>query len=438
MEFDSGLIMQVIILLLLVGINAFFASSEIAIISLNDKKIKKMAEEGHKKATLLYNLVSEPSRFLATIQVGITLSGLLASAFAAESFADRLTEMIRLTGVPVDLSILKTLSLVAITILLAYFQLVLGELVPKRLAMQNPEKISMISIKPISFLAYIANPFVKFLTLTTNFIIRIFGGNPDVNEERITEEEIRLMVDVGQEKGVIRHNEKEMINNIFEFDNTDVSEIMTHRTDIVAIHLGAKLDEVIKLVVKEKYSRIPVFDEVIDNIVGILHIKDLMPLLRNDAKDSFDLTKVIRKPYFVPISKKTDELLRELQKKKTHMAVIIDEYGGTAGIVTIEDLIEEIVGNIFDEYDEDIKEIEKIDENTYLINGVTSLDAVRQYLDAELPVDEYDTLSGFLIGQLGRIPAEDERPVIEFNGIVFKVQAIDEKRISSIKACKAD
>lgn len=437
MHFDTGLLLQIFFLVVLVGVNAFFASSEIAIISLNDNKIKKMADEGHKKAGLLQALISEPSRFLATIQVGITLSGLLASAFAAESFADRLSGTVVATGIPIDPSIVKLLSLVVITILLSYFTLVFGELVPKRVAMQKPEQISMIAIKPLSVLSRITSPFVRFLTLSTNFIIRIFGGNPDADEEEITEEEIRMMVDVGQEKGVIQGSEKEMINNIFEFDNTLVSEIMTHRTDIIAVPIDAELDEILDMAINEKYTRVPVYEDVIDNIIGILHLKDLIPFLKDNQRESFSLRKIIRQPYYIPASKKTDQLFTEFQKNKVHMAVVIDEYGGTAGIVTIEDLLEEIVGNIWDEYDEEEREIEKIDENTFVINGTMELDEVDEFLDIRLPVDSYETLSGFLIGELGRIPEEDEKPVVEYEGIVFKVEEIDEKRIAKVKVCRA-
>lgn len=437
MGFDSSLIIQIIFLFILIGFNAFFAASEIAIITLNDNKIKKMADEGHRKAKLLESLISEPSRFLATIQVGITLAGLLASAFAAESFADRLTNAVKASGLPIDVSIIKTVAVILITIILAYFQLVLGELVPKRVAMQKPEVISMYAISPINFLSRITNPFVKLLTLSTNFVIRLFGGNPDADEEKITEEEIRMMVDVGQEKGVIQGTEKEMINNIFEFDNTSVSEIMTHRTDIVAIPLDSGLDYVMEIIRTEKYTRIPVYEETIDNIVGILHVKDMFNYVSGNSSEKFKLKEIIRLPYFIPQSKKTDELFKELQKSKTHMAIVIDEYGGTAGIVTVEDLLEEIVGNIFDEYDEEEKEIEKLDENTFLIDGMVSLDKIKNQLEVELPVEEYETLSGFVIGQLGRIPNEEDKPELEFNGIIFKVEEVDEKRISRVKVCRA-
>lgn len=438
MAADGSLIFQIIFLFILVGINAFFASSEIAIISLNDKKIKKMAEDGHKKAKIIDGLISEPSRFLATIQVGVTLSGLLASALASESFADRITTLVVSMNVPVDRALIKVISIVLITIILSYLTLVFGELIPKRLAMQNPESISMFSAGPLSFLSRVTKPFVWLLTFSTNAIIRLFGGDPDINDENISEEEIRLMVDVGEERGVIQNSEREMIVNIFEFDDTTASEIMTHRTEIIAVPLDSDYNRVIKLSINEQFTRYPVYEDTIDNIVGTLHVKDLLQYADCENPELFTLEDIVRKPYFIPESKKIDDLFRELQKNKTHMAIVIDEYGGTAGLVTAEDLLEEIVGNIFDEYDVEEKEIEKLDESTYVIDGTVSLDRIVDTLEAALPVDEYDTLGGFVMGQLGRVPENAEKPEIEFNGVVFKVEQVEDKRISRVKVCKAE
>jgi len=429
---------ELLVLIILIVLNAFFAASEIALISMNDTKLKLMAEEGNKRAVLLKKLVDEPSKFLATIQIGITLAGFFASAFAADNFSERLVDLIKLTGVPIPDSILKNVSVILITIVLSYFSLVFGELVPKRVAMKKAESIAMLVASPLNFLSSVTSPFVKFLTFSTNTIVRIFGIDPNKEEDNVTEEEIRMMVDVGEEKGAIDETEKEMINNIFEFNNKVVSEIMTHRTEISALPVDATLDEVIELINTEKYSRIPVYEDTIDNIIGIMHSKYLIKYIAEGGdRDNFDLRNLIRKPYYVPTSKRTDELFKELQRQRIHMAVIIDEYGGTAGIVTLEDLLEEIVGNIFDEDDEVEKEIEKIDENTFIINGTTSLDTVRDYLEVDLPTDDYDTLSGFLIGQLGRIPEENDKPSIEFNGLVFKIDKVDEKRVAKVKVCKA-
>ncbi len=427
---------EIMLLLILIVLNAFFAASEIALISINDNKIKLMAEGGNKKAILLKNLLGEPSKFLATIQIGITLAGFLASAFAAESFAGRLVEAIQKTGLQIPAAVLKNICLIAITLLLSYFTLVLGELVPKRLAMKKAESIAMFVARPIYLISLLASPFVKFLTFSTNTIVRLFGVDPNEEDEEITEEEIRMMVDVGEEKGTIHENEKEMINNIFEFNNKTVADIMTHRTEIAALPINETLENVIAFVKQEKYSRIPVYEDDIDNIVGVMHSKYLIDYLSNgNPKEDFSLSNIIRKPYFVPISKKTDELFAELQKSNTHLAIIIDEYGGTAGIVTLEDLLEEIVGNIFDEDDEVERDIEKQDNNTFIINGTTSLDVVSEFLNVQLPIDEYDTLSGFIIGELGRIPNKGDDLTLEYNNLIFKVKELDDKRIAKVKVC---
>jgi len=433
------LFVEILVLILLIVLNGFFAASEIALISLNDNKLRLMGnEKSKKKIEILKKLLSEPGRFLATIQIGITLGGTLSSAFASESFSDRLAGLIKQTGVPVPDAVLKTLSMIFVSVILSYFSLVIGELVPKRLAMKKEEAISMFAARPLYILSVVTYPAVKLLNASTNLIVRLFGIDPNADEEEVTEEEIRMMVDVGEEKGTIQENEKEMINNIFDFDNKTVMDIMTHRTDIVALSVDASLDEVISLFNEEKYTRIPVYEESIDNIVGILHVKDLIKYIGvgSDTAD-FDLRKIIRKPYNVPWSKKADELFSELQKNKVHMAIIIDEYGGTAGIVTVEDLVEEIVGNIFDEYDEEEKDFEKLDESTYIFSGTAGLDVLNEWADAQLPEDEYDTLSGFIISQLGRIPEYDEKPEIEFNGLLFKVEEVSEKRIEKIKVCRA-
>jgi len=430
------LFIEIFILVLLIFFNAFFAASEIALISLNDNKIKLMAENGDKKAVLLRNLLAEPSKFLATIQIGITLAGFLASAYAADTFAEQLVEWAVEAGIKVPQQIMQVIALVAITLVLSYFTLVFGELVPKRLAMQKYEQISMAAVKPLRAIAFIARPFVSFLTMSTNFFIRLFGGDPEHTEDTVTEEEIRMMVDAGEESGTIQEIEKEVINNIFDFDDKVASEIMTHRTEVVGLSLDSELEHVLTVVNQEKYTRLPVYRDSLDDIVGILHVKDLFNYIATKSDKPFDLSELIRKPYFVPESKKIGSLFKELQVNKTHMAVVIDEYGGTAGIVTIEDLIEEIVGNIFDEYDEEEKEYEKIDDSTFLFDGSVRLDRVEELASIPLPVDEYETLSGFVIGQLGRIPKVDEHLVVEMDDYLLKVEAVDEKRISKIKLCK--
>lgn len=427
------MISEVVFLVILIAVNAFFAASEMALISLNDNKIKLMAEEGHKKAIKLVKLLSEPSRFLATIQIGITLAGFLASAFAAESFADPLVAYLSQFDLPFSLAVVKVSTVVVITIILSYFTLVLGELVPKRVAMNKAESIAFSAVSVLTILSKLTNPFVKLLTASTNFFVRLFGIDPHSIDDDVTEEEIRMMVDVGEEKGAIDEREKIMINNIFEFNNKSAEDIMTHRMEVIAIPSTIDLHKLMRLVKEEQYSRIPVYEDSIDNIIGILYVKDLLKLIGEETQYEFVLKDYFRKPYLVPKQKKIDELFIELQTAKTHIAIVIDEYGGTAGIVTIEDLIEEIVGNIFDEYDEEEdRELKQIDEVTYELSAMIGLDELEEVFDIDLPVDEYDTLNGFLISLYGNLPPKDEITEIRYAHLLFKVVQLTDKRIEKV------
>ena len=423
---------QVIVLAILILINAFFAATEIAFISLNDAKIEKQAKEGNKKAKQIKKMLREPSKFLATIQIGITLAGFLSSAFAADAFADDLATALE-NLMSLGLAVWRNISIILITIILSYFSLIFGELVPKRLAMRNSEKIAFGTIGIIRAISIITAPFVKLLTASTNGISKLFGIT-GADEETVTEEEIRMMVDVGEEKGSIKEEEKELINNVFELNDKVVSEIMIHRKDIYAIDINSDIDNILKELDEYKYSRIPVYEENIDNIVGMLFIKDL--LANVNKKDKVKISKIIREPYFVSENKQIDELFRDLQKNKHQLAIVLDEYGGTAGLVTMEDIIEELVGNIFDEYDDEEKEFEKIDDNTFLISGSVSIHDLRKILGVEIPEGEYDTLSGYLIELLGRIPSDDEKPVIETKRVTYKIEDYEEKRILWVKACR--
>ncbi len=425
----------VFLLIILTGVNAFFTASEMALITINDNKIRFLADEGDLKAKKLILVLETPTRFLSTIQIGVTLAGFLASAFASDQFSEPLVKIL-INYIPLDHDVIKTISVVIITLLLSYVTLVFGELVPKRIAMSKAETIAFGVVGILRVISTITLPFVNFLSFTTNSVLRLFGFNPDEEPNQVTEEEIRMMVDVGEEKGTIRETEKEMINNIFEFDNKLVSEIMTHRREISGIPVEASLAQVKKILKNEQYTRFPIYDESIDNIVGIVHLKDLLKYYDQAKTKSFSLQKIMRKPYFVPESKHIDELFYELQKNNTHFAVVIDEYGGTAGIITIEDLIEEIVGDISDEYDLDEKLITQISENTYDINGSIELEELEDRCGVDLPDEDYDTLSGFLIGLLGRIPLNHEQIDLEYEGILFKILKIDDKRIIKVRMVK--
>lgn len=423
---------QIILLIVLILINAFFASAEIAFISLNDAKIEKQAKEGNKKAQQIKKMLIEPSKFLATIQIGITLAGFLSSAFAADAFADDLAPKLQ-ELIPLGINTWMNISIVLITIILSYFSLVFGELVPKRLAMQKSEKIAFKTIWIIQVISVITAPFIKLLTISTNGVAKVLGIK-ETDEENVTEEEILMMVDLGEEKGSIEEEEKEMINNVFEFNDKIASEIMTHRKDIYAIEINSNLEAILNKINEYKYSRVPVYEENIDNIVGILFVKDLLGVINKEEK--VKLSKIIREAYFVSESKHINEIFKDLQKNKQQLAVVLDEYGGTAGIITMEDILEELVGDIFDEYDEAEKEYEKIDNNTYLINGNVSIYDLRKILDVEIPEGEYDTLSGYLIELLGRIPLDKEKPIIETDKITYKIEEYEDKRIIKVKACK--
>ncbi|MDL4842711.1 hemolysin family protein [Aquibacillus rhizosphaerae] len=425
---------DIIILVVLIIINAFFAASEIALVSLNDNKVKKMAEHGDKKAKMLYHLLSAPGRFLATIQIGITLAGFLASAFAADTFAEPLAQTLYGLGIPLSLNMLETVSVIAITIILAYFTLVIGELVPKQLALKKPVAVANFAVIPLTFLFKVSFPFVKILNMSTNGIVRLFGIDPNAEDEEVTEEEIRMMVDVGGEKGTINVSEKLMINNIFEFNDRTVSDIMTHRTEMTSISIESSLKEIAEIVNLKRYTRFPVYDESVDNIVGILYSKDLIQFVEKD-NDDFNLRNMIRKPYFVVESQRIDVIFSDMKKNNVHIAVVLDEYGGTDGLVTIEDVIEEIVGEISSEHSlikakED--EIHEVSLNKYAVFGTTHLYQLEDRLGIDLPSNDYDTLNGFLVGQLGYIPTETEKPTIQYKNIRFEVKKITEKRIEEV------
>lgn len=428
------MISQLIVLIILILINAYFAASEIAFISLNDAKIEKQAKEGNKKAKQIEKMLKTPSKFLATIQIGITLAGFLSSAFASETFADKIAPYLYNMIPAISLGVWKSISIIFITIILSFFTLVFGELVPKRIAMKHYEKISFATIGVIRTISILTAPFVKLLTSVTNGISKIFGVGEN-EEETVTEEEIKMMVDQGQENGTIKEDEKELINNVFEFNDITVSEIMRHRKDIFAVDINISTEELLEELSKEeyRYSRIPVYDETIDEIKGVLYVKDV---LKNINKKTFKVKNVIKDAYFISQNRLINEVFKELQKNKKQLAIILDEYGGTAGIVTMEDILEELVGDIYDEYDKEESEYEKIDENTYILSGSMPIFDVNKLLEADIPEGEFDTISGFLQDKLGRIPEDKEKPIIETEKVTYKIEKSEDKRIIKIKACK--
>ena len=415
----------------LILVNAFFAAAEIAVLSVNENVVRHNAEEGDKRAAKLLKIVEEPTTFLSTIQVGITLAGFLASAFAADTFASMLTNwLVNTVGITgLSAGFINTVSVILITLILSYFTLVLGELVPKRIAMQKRDFIIKISVGVISFLSKVLRPITWLLSVSTNGVLRLFGIDPNKETDDVSEEEIRMMVDIGEESGTIETDEKEMIENIFEFNNQTAEDVMIHRTNMEVIWLEDTPEQIMSHIIDSGLSRFPVCDEDIDDVVGILATRDY--LINANSNDPKPLKELIREPYFVPESIHTDILFRQMQDKKTHMAIVIDEYGGTSGLVTMEDLLECIVGNIYDEFDpvEEL-EIAKLNDNLWKVAGTAPLDELAEELQIDIPEsEEYDTLSGLIMDHLNAVPEDDTTFEIDILRMHIKVTEIKDRRI---------
>lgn len=428
---NSNILWQIILITVLTLTNAFFAAAEMAIVSVDKKKISKMSKEGNKKAQMLFNLLTEPSKFLSTIQVGITLANLFSSASAAVGLSKRLGRFLQSIGIPFG----QDIAFIGITILLSYIILVFGELVPKRIALQRSEKFAMFAIKPISMLSKIAGPFVSLLSFSTNTILSILGFRSDSVEEKVTLEEIRSLVEVGQEQGIINPVEREMIDGVITFDDKSCEEIMTARTEVFMIDVNKDVKDQLEAIMELNYSRIPVYEGDVDNVIGILYLKDFLLEAYKVGFENVDIKKIIRPAYFVPEYKSINDLFLEMQAQRQHMAILIDEYGGFSGIVTMEDLIEEIMGDIEDEYDIDEPEIKKVDDKTYLVSGAINIENLNEALNIELDEDseEYETLGGLLIYLLGYIPNGDEKITIEHKNISFHIEKVNERRIQLVK-----
>ena len=390
------MIKQLLLQFILIAINAFFAATEIAVISLNEKKVKAKAEDGDKKAVKMIEMIEEPTRFLSTIQIGITFAGFLGSAFAADNFAERLSAFIgkALEISEKNLSAVNSLSVVVITIILSFFTLVLGELVPKRVAMRNKEKLAELFCGFISFLATVLRPIIWILTISTNAVLRIFGIDPNEKEESVSEEDIVLMLDAGADEGTINEDDIEYIKNVFKLDKMTAEDVMTPRKSIVTIDNETTDEEILKIIEDDGYSRMPVMDDENENIVGIFYVRDF--LLKRTNKN-FDRRSVIQQPIFVPESVHLDTLFKDMQKERFHMAVVVNEYGEVSGIVTMEDILEELVGEIWDELDEEVQQFTTVDENNYLVMTNVLVEEFWEFfgLDAEIETDA-TTINGLI------------------------------------------
>jgi putative hemolysin len=423
----SPVLLQLVLIGILTVLNAFFAAAEIALVSLNKNRISQQADEGDKKAALLQKLIADPSKFIATIQVGITLAGFFSSASAATGLANRFA------GVLGDIPYSQQISVVVITILLSYVTLVFGELFPKRVALQNAEKIARFSVTPILFISKIAMPFVKFLSFSTNVLVKITRVGSDAEAEKVSREEIKLLAQTGQQEGILNADEFGMIKGVFDLDDKIAREIMTPRTDTFTLSIDTPAEELADILLEQKYSRIPVYQTDSDTIVGILNMKDYFKAVREYGFDGVRLEAILREAHFVPETKYIDDLLKELQQTHNHLAILIDEYGGFSGIVTMEDMIEEIVGDIDDEYDEIEGELTRIDDNTYMASGSLQIDEFNDFFDTDIDVPNFDTIAGFILSRIGTIPDEDADTVVEYENMLFTVESVRDNRLEKIK-----
>lgn len=428
----SSLILQIVLIFL----NAVFASAEIAVISANDARLSKLEEEGNKNAAKLKRLTDQPAKFLATIQVAITLSGFLASAFAAENFSDKLVDWVIGMGyTAVPASTLNSIAVVLITLILSYFTLIFGELVPKRIAMKKADKLALAMAPMITVVSKVFAPIVWLLTASTNGILRLIGIDPNAEEDDVSEEEIRLMVDEGSQKGIIDVEEQEMINNVFEFDDLTVDEFATHRTDISLLWLDESVEEWANTIHESRHTKYPVCDETVDKIIGILDVKDFFRLM-DEPKERI-IKDAVKPAYFVPESVHADVLFRQMKNTHNYFAVVLDEYGGMTGIVTMNDLLEQIVGDLDEEPtpEEEEPDIEKIDSKTWKIQGGAELDEVADTLKIQLPIEEYDTFGGYIFGNYGTIPDDGSVFEISLPPLHVKVTEIKDHRIKKALVC---
>lgn len=425
----GSIIPQLILVFILTAINAFFSAAEMAIVSVNKNKIKILAEDGDKRAKLLEKIIEDQSSFLATIQVGITLAGFLSSAVAATGISGMVFEKLKNFNIPYK----NQISIIVVTILLSYITLVFGELIPKKIALQRKEKIALSSVNIIYMTSIIAKPFIKILSISSSIILKLIRFNENKSEENVSKEEIQALILEGEAEGAIDEDEKDMINGIFEFNDRLSKEIMTSRKDTYLIDICDDVNEYLDDLINFQYSRVPVYENDIDNVIGILYIKDFFVEARKIGFENVNIRKILHKPYFVPETKKINELFKELQSNRNHMAILIDEYGGFSGIVTMEDLIEEVMGDIDDEYDLDGPDIKQIDLNKYLVKGTINIYEFNEEFHSNIEEGDYDTLNGYIITQIGEIPKEDIDIQLTIENLILKVTKVMDRRIEEVE-----
>ena len=422
--------LDILVLILLTFLEGFFVAAEIALVSIRRSRVEQLVDEGRSGARRVRRLLEEPGRFLAVSQLGLTVIGFFASAYAAVSLVQRFAAF--LEGLGIEKGGADTLSLIVVTVILALFTIIFAELVPKTLALANTERFAIVLSLPIEFLARTLGPLIRLLTGVTAWIAKLFGANVS-NEAQITAEELRLIVERGGEQGVLEAEEEQMINSIIELGERRLHEVMIPRIAIVSLAASATLDEAIDKVVDEGHSRIPVYEESIDEVVGILYAKDLLPILKAGDGPRPTLRSLLRTPVFVPESMTIDDLLHEFQRRKVHIAIVLDEYGGTAGLLTIEDLLEEIVGEIQDEYDTEEPMVVRISDDEARVDGRADVDDLAELFDTTLGLedeDEYDTVGGLIYHRIGGVPSPGD--VIDVDGLQLTVETTDGRRVGKV------
>lgn len=425
MDDPNRIVLGLILIAVLVMLNAFFAAAEMALVSVRRTRIKQLVEEGNVRARTVLHLLERPTNFMATVQIGLTLVGFMASAFAAVSVAEPVAKLLHTS---------KSIAVVVETVLLSLFTLVFGEIAPKSLAIQRAEKLSLAFGGTVKVLSVVALPLVRLVSFLSELVVRPFGVQARFTNP-LTEEELKMLVEAGEEEGVIEEEEKEMIHSIFDFTDTVARQVMIPRTDMDAAAVTSTLDELLDLITATGHSRIPIYEDNVDSIIGVVHAKDLLSVLRQ--RQVFDLREVMRSAYFIPETKDVDELLADFKRSNVHMAIVRDEYGGTAGLVTIEDLLEEIVGEIRDEYDQEEPLIDVEDTDHALVSARISIDDLNDQMDLDVPEsEEYETIGGFVFDLFGRQPNEGE--VISWSNLDFVVHSLESGRLNRIQVIRTD
>ena len=427
-DLSRSILPQLLLILILTLVNAFFAASEMAFVSVNKQKVKKLSNENNKKAILLEKLLNDPSNFLSTIQIGITLAGFLSSASAATTLSIRLLNVIK----PYNIPYAQELSMILITLILSFFTLLFGELVPKRIALKKAEQIALYSIKPVYLLSLITKPVIVVLSFSAKFILRILRIKDCDEDSNISTEEIKFLITQSEENGTINNLEKEMIDKVFDFSDKMSKEIMTSRPDTILIDIDDNTEEKLETILNCKYSRIPVYENSVDNIIGILYVKDIISYLIKHDIYTLEFKQILHSPCFVHETKRIDELFLLLKQSKNHMAILVDEYGGFSGIVTMEDIIEEIVGDIEDEYDNDNSKIVDLGNNSYIIRGNMSIIDFNDTFNMELKSDNVDTINGFIISTLDRIPDNNDNVSLIIDNYKLEVLEVYDNRIEKV------